>query len=527
MNYTVAQVIIRALFYWGIKNIYGVSGDAVLPFLDALGAQDRIKYYSTVSEQGAAFMACGEARVTGGPGVCLSTEGPGALNLVNGVADANRDGIPLLVITGQVETGKINTKAKQYFNQQQLFNSITDLSILLTRPESVVETLKIAVEKALNDNTACHISVPKDIFSSPVYEYQLAPLSYTGPAPVSGNVGKVVNLLVNSVKPLIIAGTAAVPVKDEVYRLVELTGAAVIPAQGARGIYPGMEDFNVGGLGEAHIPPILNQADCIILVGSSPYEHKFINEANIIQIDDCPQSLAHQLRPSSINGDISWILKLINEAVKDYDRDMNWQHEIKIHHQEFVKMVQREAELNDKPISPRKVVAILNDIIPEDAVISIDSGEFMHWFDRGFIAKNQQVIISDYWRCMGSGLPFGLGARVAQPDKKVFILTGEGGFIMMMQEILTAAHYALPVVIVVFNNSEYLLEKHRMEKEGMISFGVDAYLPDIATFAEACGVQGVSVEDPELLEETLKKAAASDNTVIVNIKVNKERPLYI
>ena len=116
MSETVAQVMVKALHYWGIKNIYGVSGDAILPFMDALGRQDNIKFYSTATEQGAAFMACGEARITGNPGVCLATEGPGGLNLLNGVADAYRDGVPMLVITGQVKTGKMATTAKQYLD---------------------------------------------------------------------------------------------------------------------------------------------------------------------------------------------------------------------------------------------------------------------------------------------------------------------------------------------------------------------------------------------------------------------------
>lgn len=527
MSETVAQVMVKALYYWGIKNIYGVSGDAVLPFMDTLGKQNNIKFYSTACEQGASFMACGEARVTGKPGVCLATEGPGALNLLNGVADAYRDGVPMLVITGQVETGKIDTNAKQYFDQQQLFEPITGLTILLTRPESVIETLKIALEKAIGDNTPCHVSIPKDIFSSPVNVYQIPPLNIPGPPAISGNVDEVINLLFNSRKPLIIAGKAAIPVKEKVCHLVRHMGAAFIPGQGARGISQGLESFIVGGLGEAHIPPILNQADCILLIGASPYEHKFIPNKKVIQIDTCSQNIARQLKPYSVTGDMALALDLINEGLKNYQCNTNWRQKVKEQHQEFVAMIKAEASLLDKPISPRKVISILNETIPEDAIITIDSGEFMHWFDRGLLSKNNRVIISEYWRCMGSGLPFGLGAQVACSEKKVIILAGEGGFIMTMQEILTAVRYALPVVVIIFNNGRYLLEEHRMRKAGMVPFGVDVYAPDFSVYAGACGVKGFKVEDPGELRGVLSQAMSYNGPVLVDVLIKDEKPAFI
>jgi len=307
LSETVAQIMVKALHHWGINNIYGVSGNAILPLMDALGKQDNIKFYSTAAEQGASFMACGEARVTGRPGVCLATEGPGALNLVNGVADAYRDGVPMLVITGQVETGKIDTNAKQYFDQQQLFAPITGLTTILTRPESVIETLKVVLEKAIGDNTPCHVSIPKDIFLSPVNVYQTPPLNFPSSPALGGNVDDVINLLFNSQKPLIIAGRVAIPIKEKVYQLARHMGAAVIPGQGARGIFQKSDDFIVGGLGEAHIPPILNQADCILLIGYSPYEHKFIPNTKVIQIDTRPQNIARYLKPHSVTGEWLWL----------------------------------------------------------------------------------------------------------------------------------------------------------------------------------------------------------------------------
>lgn len=528
MGETVATLILKALSNWGVKSIYGVSGDAILPFMHALNHQNRIKFYSTAHEQGAAFMACGEARVTGRPGVCLATEGPGALNLVNGVADAYRDGVPMLVITGQVETAKLNTNAKQYFDQQQLFTPITGFTLLLTRPESVVEVFKVAVEKAIGDNTPCHVSIPKDIFLSPAQDCDIPELGCPYPPGISGNIEEALSVIGSCQKPVIIAGRAAISFKNKVFQLAGRIGAGIIPAQGARGIYPGAENILLGGLGEAHIPPILNQADCVLLIGASPYEHSFIpSKVKIVQIDTRPQNLAHKLRPVSLTGNMALILDKLLEGLSNAAPDILWQKEIIKCNDTNLDMIREEANISEKPVPPQKTVSVLNDIIPEDAIITIDSGAFMHWFDRGFISRGQQVIISDYWRCMGGGLPFGLGAQVAYPNKKVIVLTGEGGFTMTMQEIVTAVRYSLPVTVIIFNNEIYALEKYRMKKAGMSPFGVDVKTPNFATFAVACGAEGIRVDEPEMLQDAIIKAMAIDRPVIVDVISSDHKPGFI
>jgi pyruvate dehydrogenase (quinone)/pyruvate oxidase len=528
LSQTIAQLFLKLLAQWGVKNIYGVSGDAILPFMDAIGKQEEIKFISTANEQGASFMACGEARVTGNPGVCLATEGPGAINLLNGVADAYRDGVPMLIITGQVETSKLSTNTKQYFEQQLLFAPVTGLTTLLTRPESTAATLKIAFEKAAGDNIPCHISVPKDIFLSPAKDYNITDLGFPCPPGISGNIEEAIKTIENCHKPIIITGRAAIAYKDTVFQLAYRIGAGIIPAQGARGIFPDTEDILLGGLGETHIPPLLQQSDCVLLIGASPYEHKFIPpHVIIIQIDTRPQNIAHHLRPFALTGDAALILKELLKGLSEKKPDYTWQNEIKKHHDNRLEMIRSEANLSGKPIPPQRVVSLLNDILPEDAVIAIDSGEFMHWFDRGFIAKSQNVIISDYWRCMGGGLPIGLGAKVASPEKKVIVLTGDGSFIMTMQEIITAVRYLIPVIVIIFNNGKYLLEKHRMQKEGMIPFGVDLRTPDFALFAKACGAEGIRLEEPEMLKQSLENAIALDRPAVIDIIIRDEVPKFI
>lgn len=528
MAQIIAEVILQALACWGVKNIYGVSGDAILPFMDALGKQKEINFYSTATEAGAAFMACGEVRVSGKPGVCLATEGPGSLNLLNGVADAYRDSVPMLIITGQVETSKINTNVKQYVNQQQLFASVTGFTTLLTRPESAIGVFKLAMEKALGDSTPCHISIPKDIFLSPAHETDIPALGHPRPSGIMGNLKTTAKLIGNCRRPIMIVGRAAIPFKDQVLELANLIGAAIIPAQGARGIYPGSEGRILAGMGEAHIPPIVNKTDCILLIGDSPYEHKYVpTEVKVIQIDVRPWNIANHLSPVALTGDITLILSSLIKELSNFTPASGWQEEIKQCHEQYIEMIRGEAFLKDKPISPRQVISLINDTLPEDALIIIDTGEFMHWFDRGFIARQQPVIISDYWRCMGCGLPYGLGAQVAFPKKKIVVLTGNGDFIMTMQELLTAVRYGLPVVVIIFNNGIYALEQHKMQKNGLAPFGTTVASLDFVKLAEACGAGGIKVEEPERLAEVLKKAMVLDKPTVIEIVVNQDKPVFI
>lgn len=530
MRETVAQVIIKALHAWGIKNIFGVSGNGILPLMDALGKQEHIKFYSTVSEQGAAFMANGEARVTGKPGVCLATEGPGALNLVNGVADAFRDRVPMLVITGQVETGKINTNAKQYLNQQQLFAPITGCTTQLTRPESVVPILQGALEKAIGDGVPCHISIPQDILQAPTPANLNLPTLTTPCSPgISGNIDEFCKILDQCQRPIFITGKISIKFKEKILTLAQKVGAGIIPGQGARGIYPGEVEHIIGGLGEAHIPPILQRADCILMIGASPYEHQFIlkgMDIDILQLDTKPQNVTHSLSPFSLTGDIRLIIESLHEGVNE-KQNFHWREIVNQCHVDFIEMIRSEGAVQDRPLPPRTVISALNEAVAPDALIAIDTGEFMHWFDRGFIARQQQVLISENWRCMGSGLPMGIGAKTAFPGRKAVVVTGDGGFMMTMQEIITSIRYSLPVVIIIFNNGCYLLEQHRMQKNNMEPFGTDLPKLDFVKVAKACGAEGIRVEQPEHLHDALTKAMSLNNTVVLDIIINQERPLFI
>lgn len=533
---TVADVMLEALAYWGVQNIYGMVGDAILPLMKAMEKQDRIHFYSVAHEQGAAFMANGEARVTGRPGVCLATEGPGALNLLNGVADACRDGIPMLVLTGQVELMKLAQNTKQYFDQQQVFAPLTGSTTLLTRPESVLETLKTALEKARGDSIPCHISLPKDILASPAQAVSPSPLGQPSLPGINGRVDLAVSLMRKKSRPIMIAGRAALPYKDLALRLSRACGAGIIPGQGARAIIAGSDEYFVGGMGEAHIPPVLQRADCLLLLGACPYEHQFLPPGlPVIELELNQQNAAAGLATNHttllLTGDMAAILHGLIGGLDGYTPDAAWVEEIKRAHRAFLEMLQGERDLPGIPIPPQRIIAALNEVLPSQAIVVLDTGEFMHWFDRGFIPKEQRVLISDYWRCMGSALPIGLGilaaGRSKQSGQKVVVLAGDGGFALSMQEMLTALRYQLPVTVVLFKNRGYLLEEHKMAKSGAKTSGTHLPDADFAGWTSQCGGLGLKVERPEDLAPMVQKAIEAEVPALVEIETQTVKPLFI
>lgn len=530
MQATVAQTILKALSAWGVQNIFGVSGNAILPLLDALGKQDQIKFYGTISEQGAAFAAGGEARVTGKIGVCLATEGPGALNLANGVADAFRDEVPLLVLTGQVKSDQINTNAKQYLNLQQVFAPITGWSTQLTRPESLLPTLQAALEKAIGDSVPCHISIPEDIFQAPVSPPPEIPgLAPPGPPKIKGNIDDFCQIINQGQKPVMITGKMAIPYQEKVLALAQKIGAGIIPGQGARGIYPGALHQNLGGLGGAHIPPLLSEADTVFLIGASSYEYQFIPhsaQVSILQIESKPQNLAQIPGLWSLTGDFSLILNILQQKIVEKN-NAGWREKVDQCQLDFIKMIQAEIAIPDRPISPRAVIAAINETVTPDAVIALDTGEFMHWWDRGFIAQKQNVLVSENWRCIGGGLPTGLGAKAACPERQTVVLAGDGGVMLNMPEICTAVKYNLPLVIIIFNNGCFLLEKHRMQKKNMHPYGVELAQPDFVGWARSCGAEGMRVENPADLLPALRQAMSMDKTTVIDIITGQEKPMYM
>ena len=243
VNGNIADFILAQLAEWGVKRIYGVLGDAIFPLLDAFTRQDKIEFIAATNETAAAFMASYEAKLTGRLTVCTATAGPGAINLLNGLADAYLDGSPVLAITGQVETKKIGTRAKQYFAQQPVYKNFSNYTTILINPAAVAEVLATAARQAYIDFSVAHVTVPRDVLTMPVSADTIPGdiVEIRKPQVFSGSNEKILETIKNARKPLIVIGQAAEEAVYQVLALAHHIGSGLVVAQEAKSIIRGSQ----------------------------------------------------------------------------------------------------------------------------------------------------------------------------------------------------------------------------------------------------------------------------------------------
>ncbi len=520
-----SDVILKILANAGVKSIYGVSGDTIFPLLDAISRQDRIKYYSAASESGAAFMASNEARVSGRLTVCTATSGPGTANLVSGLADAYFDSAPVLALTGQVSASKLGTNTKQYFSHDNLIKTFAAFSQTAANPQALVPALLEAVYTSISQKTVAHLSIPKDVLSAPLEEPgDLPEVAQSSAARVNVSyeeLNSALGILNNSKNRLIVYGMRDRDTAQTAALLSEKLGAALVLSQQARGTIPDNHPRVIGGIGEGYIPAILNYADCVLIIGEPFYEMKFLPaKVPLIQITNEINKLFYDRITYGLVGQQSLLLNLVSDHVTPVENNKWWSEEIKKERASRYQMIEGDTANNQTPIHPALLVSALNKTADNDAVLALDIGSFMHWFDRSFQAESQTVLISSEWRSMGAGLPAAIGAKIALPERQVVCLTGDGGMLMSMGELATAVRYDLAVTIIVFNNHGYILEKQKMQAEGFNPFGYELKALDFAHCAEACGARGIKVENPGKLDEVLAEALNYSQPVLVDVTVS-------
>lgn len=515
----VADFILAQLAEWGVKRIYGVLGDAIFPLMDAMTRQSKIEFIAATNETAAAFMASYEARLTGRLTVCTASAGPGAVSLLNGLADAYLDGSPVLAITGQVSTKKIGTKTKQYFDQQLLYRNFSSFTSILIDPVSTGEILAYAARKAYIDFSAAHITVPKDVFAMPLSADTLPAdiVEISNPPVFSGSNEKILETIKNSRKPLIVVGRAAEEALYQVLALAHHVGSGLIVAQEAKSVIRGSFKRNLGGIGEAYLPPVIKEADCIIQVGNASYEQQFFPEqAKLIHLAERPESInvnAH----AAASGDLGLLIEVIMHDLENYDVNQEWVAKIKEEALHVKQVIAQAREDNSRPVLPLRLMSSLNAVVPPKSVIALDIGEFSHWFDLGFMMENQEVLLSSMWRSIGCGLPAAIGAKLADRERNVIAIVGDGGMIASMSELLTCVRYNLAITVIVVKNQVYSIEKNKMAAEGLKPFGHELTTPDFVQFAKSCGAEGFRIEDPAEIEERIKQAVDSDRPVLLEV----------
>lgn len=529
-----AELLVQCLENEGVEYIFGLPGEENLHILEAL-KHSSIQFITTRHEQGAAFMADVYGRLTGKAGVCLSTLGPGATNLMTGVADANLDGAPLVAITGQVGTDRMHIESHQYLDLVAMFAPVTKWNKQIVRPGITPEVIRKAFKIAQSEKPgAVHIDLPENIAAMPVAGEPLQKDSKEKTYASYRSLNSAAMAISKAKNPMILAGNGAIRAHAH-EALTEFATRLNIPVVNTfmgKGIIPYTHPLSLWTFGLQKrdlISCAFDNIDLVIAVGYdliefSPKRWNPNGSLPIIHVGMTPAEIDSSYIPlAEVVGDIS---DSLNEIAKRSDREglptpeaAKLRTEIRADYDYYAK----DAGF---PIKPQKLIHDLRQVMgPEDIVIS-DVGAHKMWMARHYHCDSPNTcLISNGFAAMGIAIPGAIAAKLVHPDKKVVAVTGDGGFMMNCQELETALRVGTPFVTLIFNDNGYgLIEWKQVDQFGESTF-VKFSNPDFVKFAESMGLKGYRVTSAEDLIPTLKTALEQDVPAVIDCPVDYEENL--
>ncbi len=529
--------VVDVLCDWGLDAVFGMVGHSNLGMADALRhaeADGRLTYVGIRHEGAAAFAASGYAKLTGKPAACFSIAGPGATNLLTGLWDAKVDRVPILALTGQVQTQVVGPGTFQELPLEKAFDAVAEWGQTILSPKNATELAALAMKHAIVNRDVAHLVLPDDVQELPgVAEPPPRPmagrLAATAIAPPAEELARAIDLLTAAARPAIVVGNGARPHRDAVLAFAEHLDAPVISTFKAKGTFPDDHPLGGGVLGRSGIPvasQTVANADCLLVLGASFSNHTSIPTwVPTIQVD-LDRMILGKFHPVEVPlwGDIARTLDLLQMAVPAAGRPAiraevaarwtRWRSE---------KASRRDLTDAQGRLHPALVFEVLGELVPEDAVIAVDVGNNTYSFGHFFECRGRQdVLMSGYLGSIGFALPAALGASVAVrrqgSGRKVVSISGDGGLGQYLAEVTTAVKEGFPLTHVVLDNGE--LAKISREQLGAIRpvWQTQLVNPDFAAYAESCGAAGFRVATADELRPALEAAlAVADRPSLVSI----------
>ena len=529
-----AELFVRCLENEGVEYIFGIPGEENLDMMDAL-LSSRIQFISTRHEQGAAFMADVYGRLTGRAGVCMATLGPGATNLITGVADANMDHAPLVAIAGQADTHRLHKESHQVLDLEELFRSFTKYSSRLLAPDIIPEVTRKAFKVAQTEKTgACFIEFPENIAKMTVDDVPLAVKHSSMPEPPAERVVRAAELISAAREPIILAGNGVVRAGawENLAAFAERLQIPVANTFMAKGVVPFRHPMALGSAGlqsQDYINFGFEHADVIICVGYDlveyhPYLWHPTRDRTLIHIDSSPAEVdAHYGISVGVVGDIKHALDRIAEQSTPHDG-----HRMRSLREALIEEMNQHRDDAECPVKPQKIIWDLRTAMDLEDIVICDVGAHKMWMARMFRCEYPNTcLISNGFASMGIAVPGAIAAKLACPERKVVAVTGDGGFLMNVQEIETACRLKISMVVLIWNDAAYgLIEWKQMNQFGRTSH-VKFNNPDFIQLAQSFGAKGYRIEQADQLLPTLRQALNDDVVSIIDCPVDYSENLRL
>lgn len=526
---TAAQLLVRCLENEGVEYIFGIPGEENLHVIDAL-LDSPIQFVTVRHEQGAAFMADVYGRLTGRPGVCLSTLGPGATNLLTGFADANMDHAPIVAIAGQGATTRMHKESHQVLDLVNLFDPVSKYSVAILEKEIIPEVIRKAFKVAGAEKPGgCFISFPENIAAMDVAK-DILPLKVQGPmAPHAPQqkVKQAAGVISGAAFPIVMAGNGVVRshAGEALIRFVEKLGIPIATTFMAKGVVPFSHPLCLGAIGlqaKDYVACGFDRADVVVCVGFDMVEyHPYLwhprGEKKIIHVDQIYAEVdAKYILETGVIGDIANSLDRIAE-LSSRREDVS-----SATLKEYI-MAEQECFAGDAsyPLKPQRILRDTRRVMGKDDILISDVGAHKMWIARLYSCeKPNTCVISNGFAAMGIGVPGAIAAKLVHPERRVLVITGDAGFMMNSQEIETALRLKLRFVIMIWNDQGYgLIRWHQERRFGRSGF-VDFTNPDFVRYAESFGAKGYRVKEAEDLLPVLEQAFACNSVAVVDVPVD-------
>lgn len=530
------ELIVKCLENEGVEYIFGVPGEENMDLLDAL-LTSSIRFVMTRHEQGAAFMADVYGRLTGKAGVCLATLGPGATNLITGVADANMDRAPMVALTGQAEQNRLHKESHQHLDIVTLFRPVTKWNTSLPIPDIIPEAFRKAFKLAQSEKPgATHIEIPEDVARSktegqPLLVQWLHP---GGAAPEQLN--KAARLISEAANPIILAGNGVIRggASKALVRFAEKLSIPVATTFMAKGVIADTHPLAHGAIGLQTVDYVNSEfaaADVVIAIGYDIVEYAphFWNpkhDKKIIHVDMAAAEVdASYILKVGVVGDITTSLDALALRVTPHAATRSMARPF---HRMLLAELEQGGGDTSFPLKPQKILADLRAALADDDIVISDVGAHKVWLARLFPCYQPNTcIISNGFASMGMAVPGAVAAKLVHPDRRVVAVTGDGGFLMNSQELETAVRMKTPFVVLVFNDGGYgLIRWKQMQAFGRPAF-VDFNNPDIVKYAESFGANGFSIEAADQLAPVLRAARNTNKLTVIDCPVDASENLRL
>lgn len=524
-----AQLFVKSLEAEGVEYIFGLPGEENLLFLDAI-RESSIKLVVTRHEQGAVFMAATMGRLTGKVGVALSTLGPGATNLVTGVAYAQLGGMPLLVITGQKPIRRSKQGRFQIIDAVRMMEPITKWAATVVSGDRVASMVREAVKLAEGERPGVvHLELPEDIAAETVTATPIIPQKIRRPGPDPKAITAALECLQAAKRPLIVIGAGAnrKRVRKHLRTFIEKTGIPFVTTQMGKGVEDERSELYLGTTALSagdFMHRTFEAADLILMVGHDITEKPplILDNAKrppIIHINFYQADIDEVYVPAlEVIGDIAHTFWALTEAVTKQAWDTSaffcFRDALRAH-------IAETATLDTFPIRPERLVADLRQVMPPEGIVSLDNGMYKIWVARNYPAYEQNTVLLDNaLATMGAGLPAGIAAKLLDPNRPVVVVAGDGGIMMNISELETAVRLGVNLVVLILNDHGYGMIQWKQGEMKLPAFGLDFANPDFVKLAESFGAKGHRVTATAELIPLLTKALQEPGVHLIDCSVD-------